>query len=75
MNQIAGLYWVYRNLPGYYWQPEVIDAVEERVSKLLRQEISMQKSLDKDHMANNKEGLQSMSIHDLEVIEHYYSID
>lgn len=49
INQIAGLYWVYRNMPSQYWDVEVIEQVEERISKLLRQEISMQKLLDKDH--------------------------
>ena len=53
----------------------MIEALEERISKLLRHELTIQKSLDKDVEANVSEGLQTMSIHDLEVIEHYYNVD
>jgi hypothetical protein len=53
----------------------MVDPLEERISKLLRHELTIQKSLEKDTEANVSEGLQTMSIHDLEVVEHYYNVD
>ena len=73
-NEISGLYWIYRNLHGY-WDSSIIDPLEESISKLLRHELTIQKSLEKDVDANVTEGLQTMSIHDLEVVEHYYNVD
>ena len=73
-NEISGLFWIYRNLHGY-WDSSIIDPLEERISKLLRHELTIQKSLEKDVDANVSEGLQTMSIHDLEVVEHYYNVD
>ena len=73
-NEISGLFWIYRNLHGY-WESSIVEPLEERISKLLRQELTIQKSLDKDVEADVQEGLQTMNIHDLEVIEHYYNID
>ena len=73
-NEISGLFWIYRNLHGY-WDSSIIDPLEERISKLLRHELTIQKSLEKDVDANVTEGLQTMSIHDLEVVEHYYNVD
>ena len=58
-----------------YWDSSIIDPLEERISKLLRHELTIQKSLEKDVDANVSEGLQTMSIHDLEVVEHYYNVD
>jgi len=48
--------------------------LEERISKLLRDEIALQKNLEKD-LVDVNEGLQTMNINDLDVLEHYYSID
>jgi len=73
-NEISGLFWIYRNLHGY-WDSSMIDPLEERISKLLRHELTIQKSLEKDAEADVSEGLQTMSIHDLEVVEHYYNVD
>lgn len=73
-NEISGLFWIYRNLHGY-WDSSIIDPLEERISKLLRHELTIQKSLEKDVDTNVSEGLQTMSIHDLEVVEHYYNVD
>ena len=53
----------------------MVDPLEERISKLLRHELTIQKSLEKETEANVSEGLQTMSIHDLEVVEHYYNVD
>ena len=58
-----------------YWDSSIIDPLEERISKLLRHELTIQKSLEKDAEADVSEGLQTMSIHDLEVVEHYYNVD
>jgi hypothetical protein len=52
-----------------------VEPLEERISKLLRHELTIQKSLEKDTEADVSEGLQTMSIHDLEVVEHYYNVD
>jgi hypothetical protein len=41
MNQIAGLFWVYRSLSSYSWDPKILDPLEERISKLLRHELSI----------------------------------
>jgi hypothetical protein len=65
---------VYRNLHGY-WDSSIVEPLEERISKLLRHELTIQKSLEKDTEADVSEGLQTMSIHDLEVVEHYYNVD
>ena len=35
----------------------------------------MQKQLDKSIQGHEKEGLQTMNIYDLDVLEHYYNID
>ena len=41
MNQIAGLFWVYRSLSSYSWDPKILDPLEERISNLLRHELSI----------------------------------
>ena len=58
-----------------YWDSTIIEPLEERISKLLRQELTIQKSLEKDTEADVREGLQTISINDLEVVEHYYNVD
>ena len=58
-----------------YWDSQIVEPLEERISKLLRHELTIQKSLEKDLETDATEGLQTMSIHDLEVIEHYYNVD
>ncbi|TNV84738.1 hypothetical protein FGO68_gene16543 [Halteria grandinella] len=72
--QISGLYWIYHNLGGLY-DSSVIEKFEERISRLLRSEIQMQKSLDAQVESEASEGLQTMNVNDLEVIEHYYNTD
>jgi hypothetical protein len=47
---------VYRNLHGY-WDSSIVEPLEERISKLLRHELTIQKSLDKDTEADVSEGL------------------
>jgi hypothetical protein len=44
---------------------------------LLREELLLQKQLDKDlqKSAESQEGLQTMNVYDLEVLEHYYNVN
>jgi hypothetical protein len=42
---------------------------------LLREELLIQKNLEKDYSADVPEGLQTLNLQDLEVLEHYYNID
>ena len=51
--------------------------MEERICWLLRHELLIQKKLDKDIDAAGTatEGLQTINVYDLEVIEHYYASD
>lgn len=57
------------------FNPTTVDLLEERLSKLLREELLIQKNLENDLEADVPEGLQTMSVHDLEVIEHFYQND
>ncbi len=41
----------------------------------MRQELLIQKNLEKDLEADVPEGLQTMNVNDLEVIEHFYNTD
>jgi hypothetical protein len=54
MHQISGLYWIYHCL-GCYWDHEIVAAIEEKISKLLRDELMIQKQMDKSEEA--EEGL------------------
>lgn len=73
IHQISSLYWIYANIGGSAsFNQTSVDATEERLSKLLREEILLQKELDQDVEADVKEGLQTMSVSDLEVIEFFY---
>lgn len=42
---------------------------------MLREELILQKKLEKELLGDEKEGLQTMDVYDLEVIEHYYKTD
>jgi hypothetical protein len=47
IHQLSGLFWIYHNL-GSLFDPSVLDGLEDRLSKLLRNELLLQKSLEKD---------------------------
>ena len=73
LRDLTGVYWVAHSIgTGEAYNQITLDLLEERLSKLLRQELLIQKKLEKDQEADVPEGLQSMSLSDLEVIEHYY---
>ncbi|CDW74326.1 UNKNOWN [Stylonychia lemnae] len=76
IHQISGLFWIFSNIGGSASFNQVtVDIAEERLSKLMREELLLQKNLEKDVEANVREGLQTMSVHDLEVIDYLYNND
>eukprot|EP00347_Sterkiella_histriomuscorum_P015336 403357409 len=76
LHQLSGLFWVYGSIGGQQsFNQTSVDLIEERLSKLLRQELLLQKNLENDNEADVREGLQTMNVKDLEVIEHYYNQD
>lgn len=54
--EISALFWLYHNL-GSQWHLGTIDMIEERLSNLLRNELMLQKQLEKDLESDSKEGL------------------
>jgi hypothetical protein len=74
VNKISGLYWLCCNL-GQYWDEAIVAKAESRLIDLLRIEISTQKKYDGDLDADIPEGLQTMSLNDLLLIEKYYQND
>ena len=73
-SQISGLYWLCCNL-GPYWDSSIITKAENRLIELLRIEIATQKKFDSDYDADIPEGLQTMSLTDILLIEKYYQND
>lgn len=71
VSQLSGLYWLCNNL-GPYWDASLIQNVERRLVELLRHEIATQKQLDGDFDADVPEGLQTVSLSDISLIERYY---
>ena len=64
-SQIAGVYWLCKNL-GNYWESKIIDKMEQRLIYLLEFEIEQQKKLEKEYENYDlKEGLQTMNINDI----------
>ena len=74
MHSISGFYWTYHNM-NQVWEEPIIDKMEEVISNLLREELLLQKQLEHEIDQDLKEGLQTMNVYDLEVIEHYYNTD
>ena len=70
-TQISGLYWLCCNL-GPYWEAGIINKAELRLIELLRIEIATQKKFDGDFDADIPEGLQTMALNDILLIEKYY---
>jgi len=74
--QVSCLFWIYAQIGGENsFNPTTVALLEERLSLLLRQELIIQKNLEKDMEADVQEGLQTMNVKDLEVIEHVYATD
>ena len=73
-SQISGLFWLCRCL-GPYWDRDLIDICEQRMIGLMKQEIALQEKLEKDYDADVPEGLQTLSINDVDFIELLYKND
>ena len=74
-SQITGVYWLCQNL-GNYWDSQIISKMEQRLIYLLDFEIEQQKKLEKEYENYDvKEGLQTMNICDIKMIDNYYKMD
>ena len=74
-SQITGVYWLCQNL-GNYWDSQIINKMEQRLIYLLDFEIEQQKKLEKEYENYDvKEGLQTMNIYDIKMIDNYYKMD
>jgi len=69
--QLAGMYWLCKNL-GRFWDSVTLTHMEDRLVTLLTKEVALQKKLEGDYDADVPEGLQTWKMSDIESIENLY---
>mmetsp|Transcript_9257 Transcript_9257/g.15564 ORF Transcript_9257/g.15564 Transcript_9257/m.15564 type:complete len:85 (-) Transcript_9257:138-392(-) len=66
MHQIAGILWLAHNMG--YMERTMMTRAEERMIKLMNEEIKIQKQIENDYDLDVPEGLQTMNLDDIKFI-------